>query len=73
MDLMANCASACANHTSAFSGQNVGSFRATFVEAVEEEGKPALGVAMISGVSSTLGMSKKTKSLERAKKFLEEI
>ena len=56
---------------SAFSGQNAGSFRATFVEeagAVVGASRSALEAAIISGVSSTFVMSKETKSLERANK-----
>ena len=71
MDLMANCASACANHTLAASGQNTGSLRATFAATTGTGGggrRSALETPTSSGVSSTLVMSDKI-SLVRANIF----
>ena len=60
MDLMANCASACENQTSAASDQKTGSLRAMFAAtAGTDKGtrRSALEVFKSSGVLSTLGMS----------------
>ena len=71
MDLMVNCASACANYASAASGQKTGSFRATFpATGTDGGGRRSVSAAPISyGVSSTLGMWDKKNCLEHANIF----